>query len=136
MFHCYRIQEQYLKGNNFEGSSTKYRCACFLEQIKFYLNDGVVQTKTNDGRTTGNVRRNENDIFFSKRKRKKTILNHSNEFKKTVFFYGTNKLSESVLKNYRFTYEHFFGTNFLKSMGFFTEPTIFNKLLKNYRFFY
>ena len=74
VFHCYRIQEQYLKGNNFEGSSTKYRCACFLEQIKFYLNDGVVQTKTNDGRTTGNVRRNENDIFFSKRKRKKNYL--------------------------------------------------------------
>ena len=99
VFHCYRIQEQYLKGNNFEGSSTKYRCACFLEQIKFYLNDGVVQTKTNDGRTTGNVRRNENDIFFQSVKGKKNYLKSFEWiWKNGCFFYETNKLSESVLK--------------------------------------
>ena len=87
MFHCYRIQEQYLKGNNFEGSSTKYRCACFLEQIKFYLNDGVVQTKTNDGRTTGNVRRNENDIFFQSVKEKKLFKIIRMNLNKRLFFF-------------------------------------------------
>ena len=42
----------------------------FKEQTKFFVNDGVVQKKMNDGRTTWIVQRNERTIVFLNERKK------------------------------------------------------------------